>query len=103
MPPAERSCLVELHQGTAGAALRFTSNCSASALVQLMRYLLAVQAFGTLLLLLLYGIASIPLTYCCAFGFQSPSAAQVAVAALNFLFGFVAVNGSFVMQASTTF
>ncbi|KAK9862183.1 hypothetical protein WJX84_007200 [Apatococcus fuscideae] len=57
------------------------------------------QAIGTLLLLLLYGIASIPLTYCCAFGFQSPSAAQVAVAALNFLFGFVAVNGSFVMQA----
>lgn len=58
-----------------------------------------MQAVGTLLLLLLYGIASIPLTYCCAFGFQSPSAAQVAVAALNFLFGFVAVNGSFVMQA----
>ena len=35
------------------------------------------QALGTLCLLLSYGAAVIPLSYCYSFGFASPSAAQV--------------------------
>ena len=35
------------------------------------------QALGTLCLLLGYGAAVIPLSYCYSFGFASPSAAQV--------------------------
>lgn len=35
-----------------------------------------LQAAGTFALLLLYGIAVIPLAYCLSFSFSSPSAAQ---------------------------
>lgn len=55
------------------------------------------QALGTLCLLMSYGIAVIPLCYCYAFGFSSPSAAQVAVAGLNLVAGFVITMGSCVM------
>ncbi|KAK9808280.1 hypothetical protein WJX73_007025 [Symbiochloris irregularis] len=56
------------------------------------------QAGATFLLLIEYGAAVIPLAYCYSFAFGSPSAAQVAVAALNFLLGFGCVTASYVMQ-----
>eukprot|EP00884_Botryococcus_braunii_P019123 jgi/Botrbrau1/5895/Bobra.0366s0073.1 len=56
------------------------------------------QAEGTLLLLLMYGASIIPLSYSFSHGFSSPSAAQVSIAALTFVFGFVTVIGSYVMK-----
>lgn len=38
--------------------------------------LLILQAAGSFALLLLYGVAVIPLAYCLSFSFASPSAAQ---------------------------
>ena len=54
------------------------------------------QALGTFLVLKAYGLSMIPLSYCYSMAFATPSAAQVAVAALNFVLGFCAVNGSYV-------
>ena len=54
------------------------------------------QAFGCFLALSCYGLSVIPLAYCYSVGFGSPSAAQVAAAAVNFVLGFCAVNGSYV-------
>ncbi|KAK9829531.1 hypothetical protein WJX72_006343 [[Myrmecia] bisecta] len=59
----------------------------------------ANRALGTLALLLAYGAAVIPLSYCYSFGFSSPSAAQVAIAGLNFVTGFVFLTASYVMEA----
>ncbi|KAK9833394.1 hypothetical protein WJX81_001382 [Elliptochloris bilobata] len=59
----------------------------------------AAQALGTAALLLAYGAAAIPMAYALSFGgFQSASSAQVAIAALAFVVGFVAAVGSYVMQ-----
>ena len=54
------------------------------------------QTAGTFLILKAYGLSMIPLSYCFSMVFATPSAAQVAVAALNFVLGFCAVNGSYV-------
>ena len=54
------------------------------------------QVIGTFLILKAYGLSMIPLSYCFSMVFATPSAAQVAVAALNFVLGFCAVNGSYV-------
>ena len=59
----------------------------------------AAQALGTTALLAAYGGAVIPMAYALSFGgFQSASSAQVAIAALAFVLGFVAVVGSYVMR-----
>lgn len=59
----------------------------------------AAQALGTTALLAAYGAAVIPMAYALSFGgFQSASGAQVAIAALAFVLGFVAVVGSYVMR-----
>ncbi|KAL6764727.1 hypothetical protein V8C86DRAFT_3022151 [Haematococcus lacustris] len=56
------------------------------------------QALATLLLLFGFGCGCVPLTYCMSLGFDSPSAAQVSVSAINFVLGFIFVVGSQTMQ-----
>eukprot|EP00736_Rhodelphis_marinus_P014162 Rmarinus@m.10137 len=53
----------------------------------------------TFLLHILYGASALPLSYCYSFLFSSHSAAQVGVAALNFLTGFAFVCAQYIMQA----
>jgi len=62
------------------------------------------EAFGaTTLLLLLYGLASIPLCYCYSFCFGNYTSAQVGIAGLNFITGFLLVIASFMLdQISST-
>mmetsp|Transcript_7891 Transcript_7891/g.23248 ORF Transcript_7891/g.23248 Transcript_7891/m.23248 type:complete len:2373 (+) Transcript_7891:472-7590(+) len=57
----------------------------------------ADKALGTLALLVGYGLAIIPAAYCLSFSFDSPSAAQVCIAAVNFVAGFLLVVGSRIM------
>eukprot|EP00898_Chlorokybus_atmophyticus_P008904 jgi/Chlat1/9014/Chrsp94S08294 len=52
---------------------------------------------GALALLVFYGLAVIPLSYCYSFAFQSHSAAQVAISGLHFIAGFVMIVASVVM------
>jgi len=62
------------------------------------------ESFGaTTLLLLLYGLSSIPLCYCYSWCFGNYTSAQVGIAGLNFLTGFLLVIASFMLdQLSTT-
>ena len=45
----------------------------------------ADQASCTLLLLLLYGAAALPMVYCYSFGFESHSTAQIVIMVLNII------------------
>ena len=54
---------------------------------------------GTFLLLMAYGCAALPLAYCYSFMFSNPTSAQVGISGLNFMFGFVLVIASFVLDA----
>ena len=56
------------------------------------------KAAGTFVLILLFGFSTIPLSYLYSFGFDSPSAAQVAISAIHFVTGFVLVVASFIMD-----
>ena len=58
----------------------------------------ADQASCTLLLLLLYGAAALPMVYCYSFGFESHSTAQIVIMVLNIISGFVFVIAHFVMS-----
>ena len=58
----------------------------------------ADQACCTLLLLLLYGLAALPMVYCYSFGFESHSTAQIVVMVVNLIMGFVTVIAHFVMS-----
>jgi len=53
---------------------------------------------ATCSLLLLYGAASIPLCYCYSFCFNNYTSAQVGIAGLNLLTGFILVIGSFMLD-----
>lgn len=53
---------------------------------------------ATLLLFLLYGLAAIPLSYCYSFAFGNYTSAQVGIAGLNFVTGFVLVIASFMLD-----
>jgi len=56
------------------------------------------RAFCVLLLLMLYGASSTALSYVMSFMFKSHSAAQVGIAMINFVTGFVAVLAAFIMD-----
>eukprot|EP00897_Mesotaenium_endlicherianum_P001456 jgi/Mesen1/1338/ME000013S00825 len=56
-----------------------------------------VKALAAMLLLSLFGVAVIPLSYCYSFAFASHANAQVAIAGLHFLSGFVTVVASLIM------
>ena len=58
----------------------------------------AEQAAATLLLLLLYGLASLPMVYCYSFLFESHATAQIVIMVLNLIAGFVTVIAHFVMS-----
>jgi hypothetical protein len=53
---------------------------------------------ATFLLFFQYGLAAIPLSYCYSFCFGNYTSAQVGIAGLNFLTGFVLVIGSFMLD-----
>ena len=84
---------------------------NATLLITILLTLLAFVAFGreditgdaerfcgALLLFVLYGLAAIALGYCCSFAFTNHSMAQNVLMMVNFLFGFVLVLGSQVME-----
>jgi len=54
--------------------------------------------FGSFLLLLAYGLAVIPQSYCYSFGFTSHTSAQVAITAFHFVAGFIMVCTSFILD-----
>jgi hypothetical protein len=56
------------------------------------------HAGATFLLLFLYGLAVIPLSYCYSFVFDNAPSAQVGIAGLHFVFGFVLVIASFILD-----
>ena len=56
------------------------------------------QAWATFLVMLCYGLAAIPLSYCYSFLFSSHSSAQIGICGLNFVSGFVFVIASFILE-----
>lgn len=58
------------------------------------------KGFGCFLLLELYGLAVIPLSFVYSFAFTNHSSAQVAIALANFVTGFCLVMASFIMGAT---
>lgn len=60
----------------------------------------ADKGFGCFLLLELYGLAVIPLSFVYSFAFTNHSAAQVAIALANFVTGFCLVMASYIMGAT---
>ena len=63
------------------------------------------QAIGTLIVLILYGLAAIPLVYCCSQYFTSVPTAQVCISTAAFISGacaIIAVKVSILLQTSHT-
>ena len=56
------------------------------------------QTWATFLVMLCYGLAAIPLSYCYSFLFSSHSSAQIGICGLNFVSGFVFVIASFILE-----
>ena len=59
----------------------------------------AETTLGTYTLIVLYGLASLPLSYCYSFLFSSHTSAQVGVTGLHFIAGFVCVIANFIMKS----
>jgi ATP-binding cassette subfamily A (ABC1) protein 3 len=60
------------------------------------------SALGTFTLLIFYGLAAVPLSYCYSYIFENHTSAQVGIAGLHFVFGFVLVIASFILDSVDT-
>jgi len=53
---------------------------------------------GTFTLMIMYGLAAVPLAYSLSFFFSNPVSGQVSIAAINFVVGFLLVIASFILD-----
>lgn len=58
----------------------------------------AENSFATIITLLAYGFAAIPMAYAYSFGFTRHASAQIAICLFNFVTGFVAIIAHFIMS-----
>jgi len=58
----------------------------------------AENSFCTIITLLAYGLASIPMSYAYSFAFTRHASAQIAICLMNFVTGFVAIIAHFIMS-----